>query len=348
MKKKMFTLVEITLALGVAAVGIIGVMALFPAGLAKNKETISIRSASDSADQFLHIMAAKLRKDWRYKNTFPDTISVVDETNIVWSEQDILPDSNIVLKFSSINSSDNFNYVDHTDGVFFTQQITPGNHIDFEGVIRSWKVLDITEDQRLNGDIMPWGVLDASGGSDDVGYGFTNGEVYSIKNSSHGQVSPGNFGCINFAGGGGAAGYLGFIESGGIEATIGDTFPPLTGNMVGPTISGVTSRLENTPYILIPVVSSFPNGANGVVTIVNFLPFKLIGVSGQGNSTSEVKAIYMGSDQNGVTVNNIVGEKITIKAEVSYPASLEYHLRKKEIFSLTLFRGGNLEFYYNN
>jgi hypothetical protein len=340
MKKKVFTLVEIALALMVAAVGIIGIIALFPVGLAKNKETIAVRSAADAGDQFLHVMTAKLREDWEYKNAFPDDLNSFDESTAIWSDQNILENSNIDLQFVAQNTTDSFNYLDHVTGVFRVKQITPGNYVDFDGVIRSWKQLIVTEDPRLKGDIMPWGVLDASSGGDDIGFGFVNGEDYIIKNSAQGQVTPGNFGCVNFGGGGGgAAAYLGFIENGGISASIGDTFPPLPGDMVGPTITGVNSRLENTPYILIPIVDSFPSGANGVVTIVKFLPFKLKSVSGGGNVGANIKATYIGSDKTGVEVSQAIAEKIVLIAEVSYPASRPYSDRAKDVFSVALFSG---------
>jgi type II secretory pathway pseudopilin PulG len=340
MRKKMFTLVEIVLALMVTAVGIIGVMALFPVGLQKNKESISNRSAADAADQFLHSAVAKIGSDWETHNAFPLSISVADESDIFWSRDNWIESSNVDVKFSTINETDSFDYTINNTGMFRIAQITPGNITDFTAVIRSWKELVVVGDPRLNGDIMPWAVLEMNS---DVGRGFDYGEEYVIKYNAGSSVTPGNFGCVNFSGGGGggASQYQDYIANGGIEASVGDQFYPQTGNMVGPTVNGVNSRLAVTPYIRIPVVSSFPNGSSQQVIIVEFLPFKLVAVSGHGNSGATVKAVYIGEDNNGDGVE-ATSEKLTLKAEISWPYHLPYSARQKEIYSLMMFKAGHL------
>lgn len=261
---KKFTMVEIVLAIMVAAVGVIGVMALMPIGLSKNKDTVYQRTAADAADQFLHQTAAKIRSNWKVHNAFPEVKNEqLSEDEIYWSEEDYLIESKATrIQFSAINVTDEFDPEVHQHGIFRVTHVTLNNDKsldDFVGVIKAWKEITIDGDQRLNGDIMPWGVVQFN---DDIGRGFMYGEQYTLKYNSGGQVSSGNFGCVNFSGGGGggAAQYQNHIENGGIEASVGDEYYPNTGNMVGPTIAGLETRLENSPYVLIPVVTEFGNG----------------------------------------------------------------------------------------
>ena len=137
--RRSFTLVEIVLALVVAAVGVVGIIALFPVGLSKNKETISTRSAADAADQFLHTMAAAIQSDRNTIYAFPEEHPMMSEDGIVWSTKTLLSDSNTTVRFSSLNSTDSFDPMTHQDGLFKITQITPANIKDFEGVIRAWR-----------------------------------------------------------------------------------------------------------------------------------------------------------------------------------------------------------------
>lgn len=82
-------------------------------------------------------------------------------------------------------------------------------------------------------------------------------------------------------------------------------------------------------------------GASDTVTVVDFLPFKLLSTSGGGNAGAQVKAIYIGQDSIG-NGSETTFEKINLKAEISWPAHIQYSLREKEIYSIMLFQGGNL------
>lgn len=339
---KKFTLIEVVLALLVAAVGIIGTMALMPLGMEKNKESVWNLAASDSADQFLHSCAAKLRADWNYTRIFPNTIPTMSDENIIWSEENFVDSNSVDIKFSTVNSSDHFDLEVNQDGMFKVTQVTAGQYQDFTGEIRAWKELITIEDPRLNGDIMPWAIL-YDGNPNEIGLGFIFNEDYQLKYNAGSEVTPGNFGAVNFTTGqgGGARAYQSFIENGGINASVGDQFFPETGNMAGPTVQGVQSRLAQTPYIRIPVVGNFPNGSSERVTIIGFLPFRLNEVSGQGNSAATVTATYIGEDRNGDGASR-ASERIMLKAEVSWPFTLPYTARQKSIYSLGLFKGGQL------
>ena len=55
--RRVFSMVEVVLGMGLIAFGLLSVLGLFPVGLTANRDSI----AADSAYQFLHLLAARLR-----------------------------------------------------------------------------------------------------------------------------------------------------------------------------------------------------------------------------------------------------------------------------------------------
>ena len=71
-----YNLVEIVLALGVVAIGIVSIMGLFPVGLNANRDAVAQSYAADSADQLLHWYAVRTKNNWSYytaSDWLPDT-----------------------------------------------------------------------------------------------------------------------------------------------------------------------------------------------------------------------------------------------------------------------------------
>ena len=348
-----FTLVEIVLAILVVAAGIIAVMTLMPIGMTKNKESIGARSAADVGDQFLHAVAADANVNWDTLKALPDALPSMPEDQIVWSEQSILPDATAEIHFSAANVSDNFDPAAHQDGVFKAVQMTQANVVDFVAVIRAWKEVETIESKsegyvnKRMGDIVPLGIVDASNGTDTENYGLTPGQDYVLKQSGGNKLSPGNYGALAL-GGNGAANFESNIINGYNNLSVGDSVPPETGNMAGPTITGINARLPHSPYVRIAVVSPFAQGKKNV-TIVAFLAFKLQKCVGSGNTGATVHATFIGASSSGNgdgdnsdSLTGAPSYKVTLKAEVSWPESLPYHQREKEIYSLKLFKGGNV------
>jgi type II secretory pathway pseudopilin PulG len=347
-----FTLIEILLALMVVAVGIVAVVTLMPIGLTKNKESIGTRSAADTADQFLHAMAAEANVNWDTIKCFPDALPALSEEDIVWSEETILPDSNAQIFFSAVNASDHFDPCAHQDGVFKAVQRTEANLEDFAGIIRAWKEVVITESKaeryvnKRMGDIVPLGILDAANGTDPENYGFERGREYTLKESGGGSFTPGNYGPLAL-GASGAATFEGNIVNGFNSLSVGDTVPTETGNMAGPTVSGVNARLPHTPYVRIAVITPFGKGKNSV-TVLAFLAFELKACGSTGTGAS-IQAEYVGPASGGgggdgqlIDLTGNPSYVVDLKAEVSWPAGLPYHQRDKEIYSLKLYKGGNV------
>jgi len=59
-----FNLVEITLALGIVAVGVIAILALFPVGANASRDAIAETYAAEAADELLHLIENQVRQDW--------------------------------------------------------------------------------------------------------------------------------------------------------------------------------------------------------------------------------------------------------------------------------------------
>ena len=56
-----FNLVEVVLGMGLIAFGLVSTIGLFPVGLTANRDAIAESLAADGADQFLHLLAARLK-----------------------------------------------------------------------------------------------------------------------------------------------------------------------------------------------------------------------------------------------------------------------------------------------
>lgn len=348
-----FSMIEIVLALMVVAIGIIGIIGLFPVGMRSNQAAVGQSNASRGADQFLHHMASKIRVNKNVLAAFPDTKPIANDGNgsneFPWGAN-LLSDSHVSLQALATNAGDEFDPAENNSGIFRLRQITPGNLVDFTGIIRSWKEEITYTDERLCGDIMPWGVPDLSNGSDAYGFGYQHGETYTLKYCSGSSAGwgHGNFGALAMGGTGANVyrnniinGYQGSVVSGvTVSAETGDTYAAEPGNMAGPTNQGLAARLPDHPYVRVPVVTAFGHG-RCQVTVLGFLSFKLVGTPGTGNSASQVRAIYLGPDwQNTASSRSQDATRVTLHVEISWPAQVPYIQRNKQTYSLDVFRPG--------
>jgi len=121
------------------------------------------------------------------------------------------------------------------------------------------------------------------------------GQTYTLKEGG-GDGSNGNYGALGL-GGSGASLYCYNLQQGyDGRLYVGQMVNTETGNMSGPTSSGLSYRLNQDPYatyetvqkdspriIVVPIIESFDVNGHKQVQIVGFAAFFLEGVGGSGN-----------------------------------------------------------------
>lgn len=123
--KRSFTLIEIVLALGVIVVALAAILPLLTVGMRTSKASISDNYVADTAEQFLHYMAAKCKNDWstelaKLTNSKPGSS---EQAIATWIK--ISSDLNL---YRTISCNDIFGVKQGNDRI-----------TDFIGVIRVWK-----------------------------------------------------------------------------------------------------------------------------------------------------------------------------------------------------------------
>lgn len=79
--RKMFNMVEVTLAIAVVGIGIAGIMGLFPAAIQSSRDAIGDNYASDVSNQFLSYIEAYAKKDWTNMTGLPNGSIASDDTD---------------------------------------------------------------------------------------------------------------------------------------------------------------------------------------------------------------------------------------------------------------------------
>jgi len=141
--RRQFTLIEITLALGVVAVGFVAILGLFPIGANASRDAIGYTHAAESADNLLHLFAYRAKKEWSgfFQSYVPNDNDNRDSNSLPapTSSSTGLPGSRGTIH--EINASQglyqvlSFSDNDTTDNVFNPSGAT----VDFNGVMAVWK-----------------------------------------------------------------------------------------------------------------------------------------------------------------------------------------------------------------
>lgn len=152
--------------------------------------------------------------------------------------------------------------------------------------------------------VAPWGLLEGT-------YEF--GEEYTLKYGAPPEPSPGNFGALALDGSGAPPYEEAIVFGSKTLLHIGDWIDTLTGNKAGPTRDGVNDRIAREPdgiwtndlvsadfslvrgdsqFIIIPIISFWPNGSSQPTQIVDFKPFIISSYSGNGGQ-AEVKGTFL-------------------------------------------------------
>lgn len=139
--KNAFTLIEITLALGVVGVGVVSIMALFPAASSASRDAIGYTHAADSADNFLQVIKNQAHADWTFLGNIPSSTGKATDT----TTHDPPTDNTNAISGSrgTVHDLDDpggglyqvLSYVDEDDdGVRDADEV-----VDFNGVVSVWK-----------------------------------------------------------------------------------------------------------------------------------------------------------------------------------------------------------------
>lgn len=136
LKNNRFTLIEVVLALAVVAIALAAILPLITVGLRATKDSIGDTYAADTAEQFLHYMAAKCKKDDTSWNKY---IGTSDETG---DFKKFKPTSEIDISAwpsSPISNTNFYEIATGTDKDVFGVKQGSGNIVDYSGTIRVWK-----------------------------------------------------------------------------------------------------------------------------------------------------------------------------------------------------------------
>lgn len=167
--------------------------------------------------------------------------------------------------------------------------------------------------------VLPWALLEDN---------YTPGVEYNLKYGSP-DLGPGNFGAVSIDGRG-ASTYRNCIINGcTTPLSIGSWIETEPGNMTGPTSQGTQDRIYNQPnnqfdtfsqltqhvgsvykltdsdsqYIIIPIVSSFPNGRKDI-QIVGFAQFVITYLQGSVVKGTFINYAILDNNSNIGPINN--------------------------------------------
>ena len=140
--RRNFNMVEMALALGVVAVGLISILALFPIGLSASRDAMATSYSSDVAEQMIHQMEYMIRlpdADPSTPGEQPGWSNYVDVTTYLPQGK---PTDVQLLDFTDTVGTGN-TPVDGTGGIIFRKPVTPGVFTAFvPGVFKIYRYTD--------------------------------------------------------------------------------------------------------------------------------------------------------------------------------------------------------------
>ncbi len=127
--KKNFNMVEIVLAIGAIAVGMVSIMALFPVGLSANRDAIAENYSADSAEELLHYLAVQAKRSGQWSSYMGPAAGTLDTSKPGADESS--------LTFSQVGDSSIYTSGDRS---FYQiiQKAAGGAVADFTGIYRVW------------------------------------------------------------------------------------------------------------------------------------------------------------------------------------------------------------------
>ena len=163
-----FTLVEVTLAIAVIAIGMVGVLALFPVGFQASRDAVGDNYSSQLADQTLHLIALQAKSyhgdgqgqgddgwgDWitgdsARRATGTETLPSSQPTDLDFSSNDIN-----TAKNNPFLGTDEFGLYQKANGVYYLESKS-GGIVDFSAVVAIWQVPATVD---IDGDGTPYDI----------------------------------------------------------------------------------------------------------------------------------------------------------------------------------------------
>lgn len=144
-----FNLIEVILAMVIILVGVVSIMALFPAGQKASSNAIGQTSAGDAADQFLRYFSSKVKTRWAMTSALPlSKPGPAAEQNARWETVDgngvFSGVKGVIFSYNDADGNAKFDYSATStqrdeSGLFRVVQRTSDNVEDFSGVLRVWR-----------------------------------------------------------------------------------------------------------------------------------------------------------------------------------------------------------------
>jgi len=181
--RKPFNLVEITLAMGVIAMGIAGVMALMQLGMQQSRDAIGDNYAADAAEQFITYLSILAADGANWDNdglnitgfsvaSNKGTAKTGTEGNVQLPNVNIIPGTDGMYRFiqGARNSSDP-TLVDET-------------RLDFDAVVLVWQdqIMDVYFGQDASGNDVTSDIPKKYGVSVNIEIGWPRGMPYDRRN----------------------------------------------------------------------------------------------------------------------------------------------------------------------
>lgn len=153
MKKKIrrhpFNMVEIALAMAIIAIGLSGILVLFPVGINASKNAIADNNLADIAEYIMGYLQAGCNKDWinlaqnptasppyPFSDTLPSSASTVGDSGITLDANG-RDTTNFPTPVPG-NDPDNANLFSDSHGTFLYRQLT-NDVVDFAAIIKVWQ-----------------------------------------------------------------------------------------------------------------------------------------------------------------------------------------------------------------
>ena len=150
-RKHPFNMVEIALAMAIIAIGLSGILVLFPVGINASKSAIADNNLADIAEYIMGYLQAGCNTDWiklaknppgegtsatyPFANALPTSASTVGDSGFTLDADG--KDSKFPTPIPG-NDDDNANLFTDNHGTFLYRQMT-NDVVDFAAVIKVWK-----------------------------------------------------------------------------------------------------------------------------------------------------------------------------------------------------------------